>query len=439
MLLKTFPLPSHDTPQQQVQKLSADLDSLRKELLDLKSSVSTTTASQASIQSELSLVAEEIAALHNQPAHSSKDVTAAGSGPAVSLVEPRATGVVLETVVVKATSPPPPPATAVKKQGPTLWKPPVYLISDLLKYEPVTADDPAPPEHTTWIPKMGVRSYAKDTPEYTGASNRTGIIYITSIKRWDKLSRPKKEEFAATFRGWWEHDGDARLLIFGKHPGKEMFKYFDARKVLVVRRFKHVTGYARINDMIPRSISAIPHCPAFVLLNSDVFFKTKSLLPTIQAALGVFKEGFMIVGRRYNTDDKVRMVNRTYYGFKVEDSHIRASIGAPNFIDYFIFTPNFFNYTSWREMPDYVMGGTQWDNWLTHFSIRRSGKPVIDASKTVIALHLNHGVSSQKGKASTFNIKVTLDKKVYKSIVRGTIDRALYESYYDTKGNVRIR
>jgi hypothetical protein len=53
-------------------------------------------------------------------------------------------------------------------------------------------------------------------------------------------------------------------------------------------------------------------------------------------------------------------------------------------IDYFIFSRD-----QYQEMPDFVIGRPQWDNWMIYHA-RQQGWPVVDATASVIAVHQNH-------------------------------------------------
>lgn len=62
----------------------------------------------------------------------------------------------------------------------------------------------------------------------------------------------------------------------------------------------------------------------------------------------------------------------------------RGTLHGPTGIDYFVFTRGL-----WPNVPRFALGRTAWDNYLV-FDARRRRVPVIDVSKTVLAVHQTH-------------------------------------------------
>jgi hypothetical protein len=73
-------------------------------------------------------------------------------------------------------------------------------------------------------------------------------------------------------------------------------------------------------------------------------------------------------------------------------------------MDYFVFTRN-----GWEDLPPFTLGRPVWDNWMVYHA-RRLGRPVVDATLGVMAVHQNHpAIYSAKGSESTQNQSLAQD------------------------------
>ena len=61
------------------------------------------------------------------------------------------------------------------------------------------------------------------------------------------------------------------------------------------------------------------------------------------------------------------------------------NLRPPQWIDYFIFRRGLLL----RQIPDFLIGCSGWDNWLLWFA-RSTGAQLIDASAVIRAVHQNH-------------------------------------------------
>jgi hypothetical protein len=94
-----------------------------------------------------------------------------------------------------------------------------------------------------------------------------------------------------------------------------------------------------------------------------------------------------MVSRRWDTDVTAPL------DFQSKDWESRLSRIAqeanhqrpPEWIDYFAFSRGLYL----RNTPPLVIGRPGWDNWLL-WKARATGAAVVDASKTVVAVHQNH-------------------------------------------------
>jgi hypothetical protein len=96
---------------------------------------------------------------------------------------------------------------------------------------------------------------------------------------------------------------------------------------------------------------------------------------------------FLAVGHRWDTDIL------DSYDFERADweQQLRTRVlergrqRTPEWIDYFAFSRGLYD----SKMPEFVIGRVHWDNWLL-WKVCNSGKPVIDLSPVVVAVHQNH-------------------------------------------------
>ena len=165
------------------------------------------------------------------------------------------------------------------------------------------------------------------------------------------------------------------------------------------------------------ALRTFPDAPVVMYTNSDILY-TSDLRDTISRVASFFDtakatapalRGFMIVGQRINIDfaaswslaepgcgaappdAKGQCPGRPLWS----DALLRiAKTGAPfqnNAEDYFVVSRELFN---WDDIPDFVVGGVAFDNWITNRAVRMAmeGRAiVVDGTKTVLAVHQNHG------------------------------------------------
>jgi hypothetical protein len=179
-----------------------------------------------------------------------------------------------------------------------------------------------------------------------------------------------------------------------------------------------------------RGLELFPDAPCVMFSNGDILY-TPSLTQTIQRVIEFmadkkaaevragrkWHDRWMIVGQRINhevpaafdiDDDAAASARR-----KADPTAIgkaRACTGGfPHWVreletyagqgkifqsdaeDYFIVSRKLFD---WMKLPDFIVGGVAFDNWITAKVARMALKGeavLVDATKTVTALHQNHG------------------------------------------------
>jgi hypothetical protein len=119
-------------------------------------------------------------------------------------------------------------------------------------------------------------------------------------------------------------------------------------------------------------------------------------LRTVTAA---YKE-FLVVGQRTDVD----IFNPWPYERSTWQSELRdfaarhGRIRPPNWIDYFAFSRGLYDV----DLPPFAIGRTCWDDWLVWKALA-SGKPLVDVSPVVLAVHQNHDYNYHaQGEAGVF-------------------------------------
>jgi len=113
-----------------------------------------------------------------------------------------------------------------------------------------------------------------------------------------------------------------------------------------------------------------------------------------------WRSQFLIVGQRWDLD----ICNQLDFGVPewqgaLEQLALKAGRQRPcNWIDYFAFSKGF-----GQNLVPLAVGRASWDNWLI-WHARSIGIPVVDVSKSVIAVHQNHDYSHHpKGAAGVWS------------------------------------
>lgn len=198
--------------------------------------------------------------------------------------------------------------------------------------------------------------------------------------------KPFTDPFIATIqrnaiRSWMELGAEVEVLLVGDEPGLA-----EAAGSLGVR---HLTG-VECNEWgtpLVRSIfsraRAASHSPLMAIVNADILLFDDFL----QAAKRVSEESedFLVFGRRHGLEVEAEI--DFHPGWQERLRHRVRDEGQlhPIFsIDYFIFGCH-----QYQEMPGFVIGRPQWDNWMIYHA-RKQGWLVVDATPSVLAIHQNH-------------------------------------------------
>jgi len=205
----------------------------------------------------------------------------------------------------------------------------------------------------------------------------TGVIQRNALQSWKVL-----------------HPG-IEVILFGDDPGAaETCLEFGLRHEPFVERNEF--GTTRLDYLFARA-QAIAQHEILCYINCDIILMQDFLCAT-ERVRAMHRE-FLMVGRRWDTN----ITEPLPFERPQWESDLRGVVSqhgrrrTAEWIDYFAFSRGLYG----PDMPPLVLR-VFWDNWLVWKALD-SGKPVIDASRAVMAIHQNHDYSYHpQGKADVW-------------------------------------
>lgn len=190
------------------------------------------------------------------------------------------------------------------------------------------------------------------------------------------ITRPFEGEFDEIQRtaisSWKSAVPDAQVLLFGDHEGMAQI----CRELQV----EYVPGI-RTNDLGTEMVSDawqkamdLARYTWICALNADNVMGGE-ILDVIEALDDV--ERPFVIGQRWDISP----------GADPETAVLHAPYG----VDWFLFRSSVVGGIDPTEIPPFAVGRTCYDNWLVWAAIKRWNMTVIDATKVLTVIHLNHG------------------------------------------------
>jgi hypothetical protein len=183
-------------------------------------------------------------------------------------------------------------------------------------------------------------------------------------------------------KSWMLVHPDAEVILFGDDEGSA-----EVAKELRIRHEPHTekneAGSNRMDYMFARA-QAIARHNALCYSNCDIIL-LQDFCSALQDVLAAHEE-FLMVGRRWDVD----IAQTCEFGDADWQERMRDLVlqtgrqRTPDWIDYFVFSRGLF-----PDLPPLVVGRVFWDNW-TVWKALETGKPVVDASRVILAVHQNH-------------------------------------------------
>jgi len=186
-------------------------------------------------------------------------------------------------------------------------------------------------------------------------------------------------------RSWTLIQPDCDIIQFGDEEGKaEIATEFNLRHVQDIKRNEY--GTPLVNDLFAKAQNLAKH-NILCYVNCDIIF-TNNLLDTITRVQNQFQK-FLIIGQRWDVDvtELIDFKQPNWEQKLLKYTIHSGNLHPPTGIDYFIFPRG----TLGTLLP-FAIGRPVWDNWLI-FKARMLDIPVIDATRSITAIHQNHDYS----------------------------------------------
>lgn len=186
---------------------------------------------------------------------------------------------------------------------------------------------------------------------------------------------------------WRRLGADVHVALLGDDPGvADAAREFGARHLaeLSVNRY----GTPLVSDAFERMRSEA-QTPFLMYTNADMLYDA-SIVRSLHAVAN--RREFLMSGQRWDTDITEDLCASDAAGWqKVFSEHAsRGRLHGPAGMDYFMFPR-----AMPLDMPEFAVGRPGWDSWLVWSCLMR-GVPVINATRSAVAIHQNHGYSHQR-------------------------------------------
>ena len=182
---------------------------------------------------------------------------------------------------------------------------------------------------------------------------------------------------------WKRVHPNAEVILFGDDEGAE-----EACRELGLRHEpcrEEGAEKTRRADFMFRRAQEIGRNQLFCYANCDIVLMAdfRRALEAVSAA----EPKFLMVGRRWDTE----IQEAIDFGDAHWEEEVRRRAAAAGrqrdggWIDYFAFSRGVYG----ADFPALVVGRVYWDNWMVWKALE-DGRPVVDVSKSVMAVHQNH-------------------------------------------------
>ena len=184
-------------------------------------------------------------------------------------------------------------------------------------------------------------------------------------------------------QSWMRLHPEIEIILFGTDEGAaEAAREFGVRHEPQVERNEF--GTILLNSVFTKA-QQLARYDLVCYVNCDILLLDGfcSALRTVSAA----HPEFLMVGQRTDVDIRNPWpYERATWQAELRDFAARhGKMRTPNWIDYFAFRRGLYG----ADLPPFAIGRTFWDDWLV-WKVLTAGKPVVDATPVVLALHQNH-------------------------------------------------
>ncbi|MGB7283456.1 MAG: hypothetical protein WBE13_14420 [Candidatus Acidiferrum sp.] len=199
-----------------------------------------------------------------------------------------------------------------------------------------------------------------------------GIIQHNALKSWKLL------------------DPNVQVILFGDEEGAaETCAQLGLRHEPHVER--HESGVKRLDYMFARARKISPHSH-LCFSNCDIVLM-QDFWKAVQIARS-WKNEFLLVGQRWDTDVTEPLeFDSPDWAERLRQFALTSGFQQTQYwIDFFLFSRGLY-----AHMPPLLVGHCYWDNWMVWDALSE-GAAVLDATRSVLAVHQNHGYSPAFGR-----------------------------------------
>lgn len=182
---------------------------------------------------------------------------------------------------------------------------------------------------------------------------------------------------------------DVQVVLVGDEEGvKEVARAAGAEHVGELAR--NDRGTPRLDSAFERA-ATVARWPLWCYVNADVLL-LDDFLPAIGRATSAFSE-FLLIGecRDLNVAAGTRLSDSAVRSQLRESALDRGRLRGYAALDYFVFRRGLFD-----PVPPFLIGRAYFDNWLV-WRARDMNRPVIDATRSVVAVHQSHDYAHVAG------------------------------------------
>jgi len=187
-------------------------------------------------------------------------------------------------------------------------------------------------------------------------------------------------------KSWTLLHPDIEVILFGEEEGVT-----DVAGELGIRHELHVKrnefGTPMLDSVLDRAHEIARH-PILCYVNCDILLLNDFRDAVSKVAAG--RDQFLMVGRRWDTDvTELIDFSPPDWGVRLRTLALQTNRQrSSQWIDYFAFSRGLY----YRQVPSFAIGRPGYDQWMVWFA-RKSRASVVDASRSVVAVHQNHDYS----------------------------------------------
>jgi len=211
-------------------------------------------------------------------------------------------------------------------------------------------------------------------------------------------------------RSWARITPRPEIVLFGSDEGvAEAAREIGARHIPELATNQYGTPLV---DHLWRSAQRAASHRMVCYVNSDIILPTSFALTVERVQASFRAEPFLAVGRKINLElpDLIDFHDPSW-----ESNLQRIAQERGNFVtydsDYFLFPRGL-----WREVPAFAIGRCYWSSWFV-FDARRRHLPVVDLTRSVVALESKHDYShaqSTGGSKRLSGVEFELNRRLFR-------------------------